>query len=289
VQPLIPHSQIFKERIVPNPTDPERGGDATMRSGRLLQSAGNAANAKKSWSEWFGAASNNWLGSTLTGHGADTASGAVSGAVQEGIAAHLAAVALGTTLAGISGFWVVGAVGMVAMEIVGKKLEDKAKEVVPQALSAAKAAVDRAYFGSGKPDIALNSNIKKDGKDQALEDTMERLKTNSALLQDLLNKIAGAAGKPYFCDDAYHIAVLAQKCATTKGELLFDIEVLGLFLNQLKTDLNKIDPVVINDKVKDLAKAICNVGDGRHWDNSWGAATVKRAFRCSREHCFGPK
>jgi hypothetical protein len=274
---------------MPNPTDAERAGDAAARSGRLLQSAGSTANAKKSWSEWFGAASNTWLGSTLIGHGADTASGAASGAAQEAIATKVAAMALGTTLAGISGFWMVGAVGMVAMEIVGKKLEDKAKEVVPRALSAAKAAVDRAYFGSGKPDIELNSNIKKDGKEQALESTMERIKTNSALLQDLLNKIAGAAGKPYYCDDAYHIAVLAQKCATTKAEMLFDVEVLGLFLDQLKTDLNKIDPVVINDKVKDLAKAICNAGDGRHWDNSWGAATLKRAFRCSREHCFGPK
>ena len=118
---------------------------------------------------------------------------------------------------------------------------------------------------------------------------MERIKTNSALLQDLLNKLAGAAGKPYYCDDAYHIGILAQKCASTKGELLFDIELLRDFLTQLKGDLDKIDPAVINGKVKDLAKAICDANDGRHWDNSWSAATLKRMLRCSKEHCFGPK
>jgi hypothetical protein len=101
----------------------------------------------------------------------------------------------------------------------------------------------------------------------------------SALLQDLLNKLAGASGKPYYCDDAYHIGILAQKCASTKGELLFDIELLRDFLTQLKS----------NGKVKDLAKAICDAKDERHWDNSWGAATVKRMLRCSKEHCFGPK
>lgn len=274
---------------MPNPTDAERSGDASMRSTRLLNSAGNTANTKKSWSEWFGAASNGWLGSTLGAHGADQAAGAVSGAAQEAIAAKVAATALGTALAGITGFWVVGAAGMVAMEIVGKKLEDKAKECVPKAVTAARSAVGRAYFGSGTPDVELNSSIKKDGKDHALDDTMERIKTNSALLQDLLNKMAGAAGKPYYCDDAYHIGILAQKCATTKGELLFDIELLRDFLTQLRADLDKIDPPVINDKVKDLAKAICDAKDGRHWDNTWGAATVKRMFRCSKEHCFGPK
>jgi hypothetical protein len=96
-------------------------------------------------------------------------------------------------------------------------------------------------------------------------------------------------GKPYYCDDAYQIGALAQKCARTKAELLRDIGLMSEFMEQLKTDLNKIDPGAINDKVKDLAKAICDANDGRHWDNSWGAATVKRMFRCSKEHCFGPK
>jgi len=274
---------------MPNPTDAERSGDASTRSVRLLTSAGNTANTKKSWSEWFGAASNGWLGSNLGAYGADQAAGAVSGAAKDAIAARAAATALGTALAGITGFWMVGAAGIVVMDVVGKKLEDKAKECVPQAASAARAAVNRFYFGSATPDVELNSNIEKDGKDHALEATMERIKTNSALLQDLLNKLAGASGKPYYCDDAYHIGILAQKCASTKGELLFDIELLRDFLTQLRSDLDKINPEVINGKVKDLAKAICDAKDGRHWDNSWGAATLKRMLRCSKEHCFGPK
>ena len=274
---------------MPNPTDAERSGDASTRSVRLLTSAGNAANTKKSWSEWFGAASNGWLGSNVGAYGADQAAGAVSGAAKDAIAARAAATALGTALAGITGFWMVGAAGIVVMDVVGKKLEDKAKECVPQAASAARAAVNRFYFGSATPDVELNSNIEKDGKDHALEATMERIKTNSALLQDLLNKLAGASGKPYYCDDAYHIGILAQKCASTKGELLFDIELLRDFLTQLRSDLDKINPEVINGKVKDLAKAICDAKDGRHWDNSWGAATLKRMLRCSKEHCFGPK
>jgi hypothetical protein len=283
---------LVVEEKMPNPTDGDRYGDATLRSGRLLSSAGNTANTKKSWSEWFGTASNTWLGSSVGGHGADQVVGTVSGAAQEEIATRtatrLAATALGTTLAGITGFWVVGAVGLVAMEIVGKKLEDKVKECVPQALSAVRSAAGRLYFGSGTPDVQLNSNITMGNHDHALEDTMERIKTNSALLQDLLNKLAGASGKPYYRDDAYHIGALAQKCATTKDELLFDIELLKDFLSRLKTDLDRIHPNVINEKVKDLAEAICAAHDGRHWDNSWGAATVKRMFRCSKEHCFGP-
>ena len=274
---------------MPNPTDAERSGDASTRSVRLLTSAGNAANTKKSWSEWFGAASNGWLGSNLGAYGADQAAGAVSGAAKDAIVARAAATALGTALAGITGFWMVGAAGIVVMDVVGKKLEDKAKECVPNAASAARSAVSRFYFGSGTPDVELNSNIEKDGKDHALDNTMERIKTNSALLQDLLNKLAGASGKPYYCDDAYHIGILAQKCASTKGELLFDIELLRDFLTQLRSDLDKINPEVINGKVKDLAKAICDAKDGRHWDNSWGAATLKRMLRCSKEHCFGPK
>ena len=273
---------------MPNPTDADRAGDATLRSGRLLNSAGTTANTKKSWSEWFGAASSTWLGSSVGGHGADQAAGSVSGAAQAEIATRMAATGLGMTLTGITGFWVVGAVGLVAMEIVGKKLEDKVKECVPHALSAVRSAAGRLYFGSGTPDVQLNSKISMGNQEHALEDTMERIKTNSALLQDLLNKLAGASGKPYYCDDAYHIGALAQKCATTKDELLFDIELLRDFLSRLKTDLDRIHPNEINEKVKDLAEAICAANDGRHWDNTWGAATVKRMFRCSKEHCFGP-
>ena len=274
---------------MPNPADADRAGDATVRSARLLNSAGNTANTKKSWSEWFGSASNSWLGSTVGAYGADKATGGVSGAIQEGIATKVAATALGTALAGITGFWVVGAAGLVVMEVVGKKLEDKAKECIPNALSKARSGIGRWWFTSGEPEVELNKPVKKDEKEHTLEDTMERIKTNSALLQDLLNKMAGEAGKPYYCDDAYHIGALAQKCAATKLALLADMELLRDFLKQLRTDLDKIDPAVINEKVKALAKAICEAGDGRHWDNSWSAATVKRAFRCSKEHCFGPK
>lgn len=271
---------------MPNPNDPERQGDATLRSGKLLASAGNAANAKKSWSEWFGVASSSWL---VSGYGADKAAGAVSEAAQGAVATKVAATMLGATLAGITGFWVVTVAGAVALEVVAKKLEDKAKEGIPKWVNAARGAVGRQVFGSGQPDLELNADIKKGAEDHTLEDTMERIKTNSALLQDLLNKLAGAAGKPYYCDDAYQIGALAQKCAGTKGELLRDIGLMTEFMAQLKTDLDKIDPAGINDKVKDLAKAICDANDGRHWDNSWGAATVKRMFRCSKEHCFGPK
>ena len=70
---------------MPNPTDGERSGDASTRSTRLLTSAGNAANTKKSWSEWFGAASNGWLGLELGAHGADQAAGAVSGAAKDAL------------------------------------------------------------------------------------------------------------------------------------------------------------------------------------------------------------
>lgn len=270
---------------MPNPTDAERQGDAGVRSGKLLSSAGATANAKKSWSEWFGVASNSWLGS----YGADKASGAVSETAQGAIAAKFAATALGTALAGITGFWVVAAAGAVTVEIVAKKLEDKAKDAIPGAVAAARGVVGRFFFGGGPPDLELNADIKKGAENHTLEETMERIKTNSALLQDLLNKLAGAAGKPYYCDDAYQIGALAQKCAGTKGELLRDIGLMSEFMTQLRADLDKIDPATINDKVKDLAKAICDVNDGRHWDNSWGAATVKRMFRCSKEHCFGPK
>jgi hypothetical protein len=274
---------------MPNPTDIERAGDANLRSEKLLNSAANAANTKKSWSEWFGVASNTWLGSTLGGHGADETAGAVSGAAQEILTTKMAATALGTTLTGITGFWMVGAVGVVAMQIVGKQLEDKAKECVPQALSAVRSAVGRVRFGSGIPDVQLNANIDQGGESHALEDTMDRIKKNSALLQDLLNKLAGTAGKPYYCDDAFHIGALAQKCSTTKDELVFDIELLREFLSQLRTDLDRINPAGINEKVENLAKAICATNDGRHWDNSWGAASVKRMFRCSKEHCYGPR
>ena len=55
---------------MPNPTDAGRAGDVTARMNGLLLSAGNAANTKMSWSEWFGVASNSWI---FSGYGADKA------------------------------------------------------------------------------------------------------------------------------------------------------------------------------------------------------------------------
>ena len=271
---------------MPNPTDSARAGDANGRADGLLQSAGNAANQKKSWSEWFGVASNSWI---FSGYGADKAVGAISEAGQDATAAKLAATTLGTALAGITGFWMVSAVGTVALEIVAKKLEDKAKEFFPVAVSFVQTKAARWYFGSGEPSVVLNPPLKRDNEDQTIEDTMDRIKKNSALLQDLLNRLAGAAGKPYYCDDVYGIALLAQKCAATKAEVQRDITLLNQFLQALNTDLDKIDPADINAKVKDLAKAICGAGGSRHWDNTWTTATVMRAVRCSKEHCYGPK
>lgn len=271
---------------MPNPTDAARGGDVTTRMNGLLLSAGNTANTKMSWSEWFGVTSNSWI---FSGYGADKAIGAVSESAQEAAAGKIAAMALVTTLSGITGFWVVGAVGSVALEVVAKKLEDKAKEYIPQIASKIQAAYGRLFFGSGTPAVLLNPSIEKDQEEHTLEDTMERIKKNSALLQDLLNRLAGVAGKPYYCDDVYGIAILAQKCATTKAELQRDITLMREFLQGLNTDLDKIDAAEINDQVKDLARAICGAGDKRHWDNSWTAATVSRGFRCSKEHCYGPK
>ena len=271
---------------MPNPTDGARAGDATTRANGLLLTAGNNANTKMSWSEWFGVTSNSWI---FSGYGADKAIGAVSGAAQEAATTKIAATALVTTLSAISGFWVGGVVGAVALEVVSKKLEDKAKEYIPQVVSKIQAAYGRLFFGSGTPAVLLNPPIEKDQEEHTLEDTMDRIKKNSALLQDLLNKLAGVAGKPYYCDDVYSIALLAQKCASTKAELKRDIGLMTQFLQGLDTDLDRIDAGEINDKVKDLAKAICGAGDGRHWDNSWTAATVARALRCSKEHCYGPR
>ncbi len=270
---------------MPNPNDAARAGTAADRSLKLLNSAGPAANTKSSWSEWFGTASGSWLGGTAIGMVGDQAMSSVSGTVKEAITAKAAATALGITLAGISGFWTIGVAGMVVMEVVGKALEDEAKKHIPSAVQAGREAIGRAYYGGGDPSIVLNRPI----GDKTLEETLERIKTNSALLQDLLNKIAGKGGKAYFCDDVYQIAVLFEKCAFTKGELARDIALLQSFLSQLEQDLNKIDPVDIKQDVDRLATAVCNANDGRHWDNSWTAATLKRMSKCSKEHCFGPK
>jgi hypothetical protein len=271
---------------MPNPTDAGRAGDVTARMNGLLLSAGNAANTKMSWSEWFGVASNSWI---FSGYGADKAMVPVSGALQEAAAAKIAATALVTTLSGISGFWVVSSVGAVALEVVAKKLEEKAKEYLPGAVAVVQAAYGQLFFGSGTPAVVLNPPLQQGRQERTLEDTMERIKKNSALLQDLLNRLAGAAGKPYYCDDVYGITLLAQKCSSTKAELQRDITLMDRFLQALSTDLVRIDPSDINSKVKDLAKAICGANDGRHWDNTWTAATVQRALRCSKEHCYGPR
>jgi hypothetical protein len=266
---------------MPNPTEAARAGNAEARANSLLQSAGNAANNKMSWSEWFGVASNSWI---FAGYGADK----LSGAVQEFATAKIAANALATTLSGITGFWMVSTAATVALDVVGEKLEQLAKNLLPQVITVVQTIYGRVFFGSGTPAVVLNPPLRTRTGEFWLAPTMERIKSNSALLQDLLNRMAGAAGKPYYCDDAYGIGVLAQKCASTKAELERDILLMDYWLKALTRDLAKIDPADINDKVENLAKAICGAGDGRHWDNTWTTATVMRALRCSKEHCFGP-
>ena len=251
-----------------------------MRSGKLLDSAGPGANTKLSWSEWFGNASSTWLGGATTGYVADGAVGAGRSGLVTG-----AAMALGGTLSAITGFWAVAAAGAVVVDIVGKKLEDMAKETLPAAIQKGREVIGSYYYGGGNPSMVLNRPL----GDKTLEDTIANIKNNSALVQDLLNKLAGKAGKAYFCDDIYQIAVLAEKLVFTKGELARDISVLRQFVAQLETDLSQIDPATITNQVKALSEAICGTADPRHWDNSWSAATVSRMSKCSRQHCFGPK
>lgn len=270
---------------MPNPNEGGRVGDVNTRSRNLLNSAGNNANTKQSWSEWFGSASSSWLVTSWLG---DKASGALNERAQEYVAAKVAATALAGTLAGISGFWVVGIAGTVVLDAVAKKVEDVCKEYVPSAVEAAQTAYGRFFFGSGTPSVVLNPSIQSGGEEHTLEDTMNRIKTNSALLQDVLNKLGGVAGKPYFCDDVYHIAQLAQKVTTTKAELQRDITLLRSFLTKLETDLGQVDQAAIVTQTEALARAICNLNDGRHWDNSWRSATIARMGHCSREHCHGP-
>jgi hypothetical protein len=265
---------------MPNPNDLDRAGDMKARSTKLLDSAGPGANTKLSWSEWFGNASNTWLGSATTGYITD----GLVGSGRSGTFA-LAGMALGGTLAGITGFWLVAPAAAVMVDVVGKKLEDMAKEGLPHAILKAREYIGTSFYGGGNPSLVLNRPM----GDKALEDTLTNLKNNSALIQDLLNKLAGKAGKAYFCDDVYQIAVLSEKLVFTMGELRRDIELLREFLTQLDDDLKGIDPAAITREVKDLAEEICGTTDKRHWDNSWSSATISRMSRCSREHCYGPK
>ncbi len=64
---------------------------------------------------------------------------------------------------------------------------------------------------------------------------------------------------------------------------------MRVFLTQLERDLDLIDSRDIAEKVKELAKQICTVNDGRHWDNTWHTSTVGRLSHCSKQHCFGPR
>jgi len=135
----------------------------------------------------------------------------------------------------------------------------------------------------------LNRPIKAGEETHTLENTLNNIKDNSALIQDLLNKLSGKAGKAWFCDDVYQIAALASKLNTTKAALAWDMALLREFLKQLEDDLSHIDDVAIQKQVVKLSEAVCEAADGRHWDNTWTAATVKRMLRCSKEHCYGPK
>jgi hypothetical protein len=201
----------------------------------------------------------------------------------------MAAAALGTTLAAITGFWAVAVAGPVVVEIIGKRLEDMAKEAAPKALEKGREVAGRAVYGGTNPDLVLNRPIKAGEETHTLENTLNNIKDNSALIQDLLNKLSGKAGKAWFCDDVYQIAALASKLNTTKAALAWDMALLREFLKQLEDDLSHIDDVAIQKQVVKLSEAVCEAADGRHWDNTWTAATVKRMLRCSKEHCYGPK
>jgi len=269
---------------MPNPNDAERAGSATSRSDKLVRSAASTVQAKASWSEWFGQASTTWLGSATTAYIGD----ALAGGTRSG-ATTIAAMALGGTLTAITGFWVVAPLGAVVLDVVGKKLEDMAKESVPQALLKGREVVGRAFYGGTDPSLVLNKPITSGNESKTIEGTIENIKSNSALIQDLLNKLAGKAGKAYFCDDVYQIAALASKLNTTKAALTGDIALLREFLVNLEADLQKVDDVEIEKQVVKLAEAICGATDARHWDNSWTATTVGRMSRCSKQHCYGPK
>jgi hypothetical protein len=270
---------------MPNPTDLERLGNSQERANNLLETALDTTKAKMSWSEWFGGGS--WLGQQLTDRAMALAVGP-GGAALAG-AALLAAV-------GLSGGWVILVLPGIQMglEVYNDKLEDKVKELLPQAVQEAKKAIAVRLGGAGgDPSVILDAPIKKmlNGKEEvySLEETIERIKMNTALIQDLLNRLAGKAGKPYFCDDAYQIAALAYKCDATKGELKRDVTLLQEFLSRLERDIDGIDHAKIIEEAKNVATQICEKSDGRHWDNTWSSATVKRAVRCSKEHCFGPR
>jgi hypothetical protein len=269
---------------MPNPNDAARAGNAVARSEKLVASAAATAQTKRSWSEWFGAASNTWLGGATTAYLADMAAGATRGG-----ATTLAATALSTSLAAITGFWVVAVAGPVVVDIIGKKLEDMAKEGAPKAFEKVREVAGKRVYGGENPNLVLNRPVQEGTETHTLEKTLENIKENSALIQDLLNKLSGKAGKAWFCDDVYQIAALASKLNDTKAELAGNIELLRRFLTQLEGDLAHIDAGVIQDKVVELSTAVCGASDGRHWDNTWAAATVKRMARCSKEHCYGPK
>ncbi|HLW78159.1 MAG TPA: hypothetical protein VKU44_01045 [Terriglobia bacterium] len=268
---------------MPNPTDFERLGNGQERAKNLLESALDTAKTKLSWSEWFGGGS--WLGQLLGEHASNfvgSQGAAVGGTLLLG------------TLGMITGTWVVVAGGAVVLAAFNHRIEDGIKDLIPSAIQKGKQAINTQLAGAGgDPAVLLDAPIKKmlNGEEEvySLEETIERIKKNSALLQDLLNKLAGKAGKPYFCDDAYQIATLAYKCDATKGELKRDTILLREFLDRMETDLDKIDHVKILQETLNIAKQICDQGDGRHWDNTWTAATLKRGVRCSKEHCFGPR
>ena len=47
-------------------------------------------------------------------------------------------------------------------------------------------------------DLVLNRPIKAGEENHTLENTLDNIKDNSALIQDLLNKLSGKAGKAWF-------------------------------------------------------------------------------------------
>ena len=217
----------------------------------------------------------------------------------------VAAGALATALLPATGIFAATGVGVayvlssgagnLAVDVVGKKLEDMMKEGLPSSIEwAHQFAGSRWYGGGGDPSIVLNRPITEvqgvqDPEEHQLEATLKDLKDNCTLIQGLLDKLHGKAGKAYFCDDVWQIAALANKLAITKAAVEKDIKVLSLFLDRLKADLDKVKTSEINEKVKALAEDICGTADSRHWDNAWTLSTFLRVSHCSSQHCYGPR
>ena len=273
---------------MPNPNDQSRAGkNKDQRATALWSSAQPSATTKKSWSEWL--MGDGILAQTTMGTGSGAA-GVATDAVTEIAKERAAKVAMIAALQAVSGTWVVtvgGVVGVAAYEAVQNKLDEKFKvsERVKSAANSGFESMQRYRYGGDPNSEKLLTQDKRD--DMTLDKTIEDFRENAAFLQDILNRLAGKAGKAYYCDDAHQLAAMAQKSAGVKASLEANIATLRAFLSDMEDELKKFDPVKVQDKVMDIVKAICDSNNGRHWDNSW-TATATAFRRCSKEHCHGP-